>query len=55
MKWEETSAELMKYGKKTTARFIRAAVEGLDQELRNYKAGRKQLGLTIKARRRMTY
>ena len=55
MKWEETSAKLIKYGKKTTARFIRAAVEGLDQELRNDKAGPKQLRLTIKVRRRMTY
>ena len=35
-----------------TARFIRAAAEGLDQELRNDKADRKQLGLTIKTRGR---
>ena len=52
MKWEETSAKLMKYCKETTARLIRAAAEGLDQELRNDKAGRKQLGLTIKTRGR---
>lgn len=32
MKWEETGAKLMKYCKETTARFIRAAAEGLDQE-----------------------
>lgn len=50
MKWEETSAKLMKCCKETTARFIRAAAEGLEQKLRNDKAGRKQLGLTIKAR-----
>ena len=50
MKWEETSAKLMKCCKETTARFIRAAAEGLDQKLRNDKAGRKQLGLAIKAR-----
>jgi hypothetical protein len=42
----------MRYCKETTARFIRAAAEGLDQELRNDKAGRKQLGFTIKARDR---
>jgi hypothetical protein len=52
MNWEETSAKLMKYCRETTARFIRAAAEGFDQELRNDKAGRKQLGLTIKARGR---
>jgi hypothetical protein len=52
MKWEEISAKLMKYCKETTAKFIRAAAEGLDQELRNDKAGRKQLKLTIKARGR---
>jgi hypothetical protein len=57
MKWEETSARLMKYCRETTARFIRAAAEGFDQELRNDKAGRKRLGLTIKARdrKRMIY
>ncbi len=51
MKWEETSAKLMRYCKETTARIIRGPAEGLDQELRNDKAGRKQLGLTIKALR----